>query len=302
MKKIFAFAITSLIASYVQAQTAFKQIGLSIEGGTTGLGINISYPVVTDHLIISAGYNFPEFGYKQNVEVGTEYVNEQINNVKEIISLYNSVAPQQGLSPINGQIQNINKISADVDAKLNFGNFKIMLQYYPTTQSSFYLTAGVFIGNGEMGSIIGDLDKEAWATYKQAIEINNLLPKEPISVLGHRIGRYEGLDEAVRFSVGDQTFQIRPEDEGHIETKVLVKKVKPYVGLGFGNSVPQRHRVGFQMEIGAYYQGKPTFVSDQEVPYDNKATFQKDISDIKDMVQKLTWYPQLTFRITGRIF
>ena len=284
------------------AQEAFEHMGASVELGTTGLGINISLPVVTDHLIISAGYNFPSISINKSIDVGNGYVNQQIDKVKEAISLYNQAAPLLSLKPIEGSVERISKLDAEAKAKVNCGNFKLMLQYYPTTQSSFYISAGAFIGNGEMGSISGQISQDVWDIYKQAVAINNLLPKTPIEVGGKHIGYVKEIDEAVRFNIGERTFHIRPEDNGHIGAQLKVQKVKPYIGVGFGSSVPIKRRVGFQMEIGAYYQGKPTLESAQEVPYDIEAMWQDDLADIKDMVEKITWYPQLTFRITGRLF
>ncbi len=318
MKKLLSLiTVAALTFSTAQAQIAFRQLGASVEVGTTGIGVNLSYPVVSDHLIVSAGYNFPSFAYTKNIEVGSQYVNKHIEQVKEVAGLYDKGVDiinqfsQKQLPHIGDDVRKIDKITADVKAKVNFGNFKLMLQYYPTTQNSFYLAAGVFIGNGEMATLTGQIDDQVWSIYEKAVEANRELGKIPpaiaedIKTLLHLDGDLrpvKNLEEAIRFNIGDQTFQIRPEDNGHIEAQLKVNKVKPYLGIGFGNSIPQRHRCGFQMEIGAYYQSKPKLVSTQEVPYDIEAIWQKDLADVKDIIQKFSWYPQLTFRFTGKIF
>lgn len=274
---LFLAAAMTLTAAH--AQEAFKELGASLELGTTGIGVNLSLPVVTDHLVVSVGYNFPSFSYSKDVNVGNGYVNKQIQKVID-------AAPDKG-------IKLIDRLGADVEAKLNFSNFKVMLQYYPTTQSSFYVAAGAFFGGGEMINLSGQVDANAWKTYEEAVAINNTLPAEK---------RSADLNNAMCFNIGDQTFLIRPEDKGHIEAKFKTNSVKPYVGIGFGNSIPQKNRCGFQMELGAYYQGSPALESAQEIPYDIEAIWQKDLADTKDMIKKFAWYPQLTFRITGRLF
>lgn len=315
MKKLLTIVAATLAVS-AQAQQAFKQFGLSAEVGTTGIGVNISVPLVTDHLVFSAGYNFPTFKYSQNATIDNAYVNTQIGRVKEMaglydqaIDLYNSLTSKQ-LPHISDDVNKVEKLSADVDAKMNFGNFKLTLQYYPTTQSSFYLTAGVFIGNGSMIDVDGQIDKNIWSVYKKAVEANNELKRIPSDVysviqdfVGDRLNPVKELDTAIRFNAGDKTFIVRPEDEGHFEAKLKVQKVKPYVGIGFGNSVPQRHRFSFQMELGAYYQGKPTLEGPQiSDTFDPSAFSQKDLTDAMDIIEYFAWYPQITFRFTGRIF
>lgn len=310
MKKLISLIAISLIAtSSVFAQKAFKQLGVSLEAGTTGLGINVSLPLVTDHLILSAGYNFPTFTYSEKINVGNEYVNKYIGPVSEAVSTYKKIASDFGLKdPFTYDVEKIQDLNANVDAKVDFGNFKLMLQYYPSTVSNFYLTAGVFIGSGTFGTLSGDIDPRAWELYKNAITANNEIGKLPAFILtdlSELLGTdlpVKNIEDAITFNVGDQSFRIRPEDNGHIKADLKVNKVKPYVGFGFGNAVPQNHRCGFQMEVGAYYQSKPMLVSSQEIPYDIEAIWQKDLADTKDIIQKFSWYPQITFRITGRIF
>lgn len=310
MKKLISLIVISLIAtSAVFAQKAFKQLGVSFEAGTTGLGFNVSYPLVTDRLIVSAGYNFPSFSYSKNINVGNKYVNNYIAPVSDAVKLYKEVAKDFDIEydPFTYDVEKIDDLSAKVNAKVDFGNFKLTLQYYPAA-SNFYLTAGVFISNGTFGTLTGDIDQRAWQLYENAITANNEIGKLPEFILKdlrdhlHIDLPVKEIEEAITFNIGEQSFRIRPEDKGHIDAELKVNKVKPYVGFGFGNAIPQQHRCGFQMEVGAYYQGKPMLVSRQEIPYDIEAIWQKDLADAKDIVQKFTWYPQITFRFTGRIF
>ena len=283
MKRIFSLIVAAVtIMAAANAQVAFVHLGASVEAGTTGAGINFSFPVVTDHIIISAGYNFPSFTYSKSIDVGTGHVNDYIKQVQ-------AVAPDKDL-------QLVNKLNATMDAKINFGNFKLMAQYYPTTESNFYFAAGVFIGKGEMITIEGKVNDDAWKKYTDAVAANNQLPAA---------NRVQDLDRAISFYIDDfRTYQIRPQDNGRFEGKMTVSKVKPYFGIGFGSSVPMDKRVGFQMEIGAYYQGKPKFESKQEASFtdDGIDIYQKDLNDAITMIEKFSIYPQITFRITGRIF
>lgn len=314
MRKLVSLLVVSAVAtSAAFAQKAFKQLGISLEAGTTGAGVNISYPLVTDHLIFSVGYNFPSFTYKTDFDINSNQINEKINSANGMINRYNKVitdypeeASKRGLSKIE-TIETLENIKADIDAKINFGNFKAMIEYYPTTKSNFHFTAGVLIGNAEWMNISAQADQKAWSTYLKAIEQNNkVVPMDANSIApGYPdtdVAPVRDLDKSAKFNINGQTFLLDKDSKGHMDAKLTVNKVKPYLGIGFGNSIPEKHRCGFQMEIGAYYQGKATIESINEVSYDPSAYSAKSVDDFFNTVQKFSWYPQLTFRLTGRIF
>lgn len=337
MKKVFALFAASLLGlSSLSAQEAFKHLGASLELGTTGVGVNISYPVITDHLVISVGYNFPSVTIKSGFDLNGQPINNSINAANEAIGRYNNmvnnfdnlindysflkdqIPPGMKMTPID-RISNIEQLHADVDAKLNFGNFKVMAEYYPTSKSYFHFTVGFMIGNGVWMDVDANVEEKAWNTYLKAIEQNKSIPTLKKGALTENITPpypgfpmpvfpstdiqpVEGLETAAKVNIYNETYCVKPESNGHINTKLTIQKIKPYIGLGFGSSVPTKRRFGFQMEIGAYYQSKPTFESDAIVKYDENAFNSKTIDDIVDNLVRIRWYPQLTFRFTGRIF
>ena len=121
----------------------------------------------------------------------------------------------------------------------------------------------------------------------KAIEINDKqLPSEY---------RVSNLEDVVKFSIDDRTFQFKPNSNGKVDLDVNINKVRPY--LGFGRPVPKK-RVGFQFELGAWFHAKPEIVSDSEVSYDPSAD---GVSDVVKVMNKIQFWPQMTFRLTGRI-
>ena len=132
MKKLFTLALAALMAcGAAQAQKAFRQVGVSLEAGTTGVGANLSLPVVSNHLILTVGYNFPSFGLNRSLELNSGSISQQMQQAIGKIDEYNQFvnADEQraqllGLTPISttGLQQSINSLNADIEAKLNFGN------------------------------------------------------------------------------------------------------------------------------------------------------------------------------------
>lgn len=372
MRKAIALSLATLLTcGAVQAQDAFKHLGMSVEAGTTGLGVNLSYPVVTNHLILSVGYNFPSFSINKSVDLNPSYVNGRVDMVNSMIKEFNTGVEKNNANVKNMEtlglqcatmtplaaIDKLESMQGDIEAKVNFGNWKVMLEFYPTLKSYFHITAGVMIGNEEWMTVTGTVDPTTWGIYRQclaasdhalstveqykgsldannakidsyneqiiqynaqvdeynkAVDEYNKLPgvdpkekKEKLGKISHLpdITLRDAIDDAAAVTVGDHTYVLDRNSNGRIDVAMKIKKVKPYIGVGFGSSVPTKHRMGFQMEIGAYYQGKPIIESLQQNDGFTGSTYSdKMLNEIVNTITRFEWYPQFTMRWTGRLF
>lgn len=287
-----AFASSSALAQSTENKNmeAFRNLGVGVEVGLMGASVQVSMPVVSNHLVVVLGYNFPNVSVNADFDISSGDICRKIDELNGNINNYN--AQTSGI-PGHQKIDNLsypNKdIAVDVDAKFNLGAAKVLLEYYPSAKHSFHITAGMFVGQSEFVKINGTADREWWQTYMHAIDINNnQLPEQY---------RINNLENVVRFSIDDRTFQVSPDSDGKIEFAAKTNTVKPYLGIGFGRAIP-KHRVGFQFELGAWMHGKPELVSSSEVAYDPSAD---GVSDIMKTVNKIQFWPQMTFRLTGRI-
>ncbi len=50
-----------------------------------------------------------------------------------------------------------------------------------------------------------------------------------------------------------------PERLGNIEFVAKGNKIAPYIGIGFGNSVP-KYKLGLGIDLGLFYQNRPNFI------------------------------------------
>ena len=296
MKRLFTTAaLSAMAASCAFAQSynnmeAFRNVGVGIEAGLMGAGFEVSMPVVTDHLVLVLGYNLPNIKVNTDFEVSSSDIRQKINEMNTNINNYNALA--SGM-PNYSRIDNLDypdkDITVDVDAKVKLGAFKCMLEYYPSAENSFHITVGMLIGQDNFVNLKGTADAEWWQTYMKAIEINDKqLPSEY---------RVSNLEDVVKFSIDDRTFQLKPNSNGKVDLDVNINKVRPYLGFGFGRPIPKK-RVGFQFELGAWFHGKPEIVSDSEVSYDPSAD---GVSDVVKVMNNIQFWPQMTFRLTGRI-
>ncbi|MDE6569487.1 MAG: hypothetical protein K2K43_02550, partial [Alistipes sp.] len=69
----------------------------------------------------------------------------------------------------------------------------------------------------------------------------------------------------------------------------------PYVGLGFGRPIPRR-RVGFRVELGALFHGRPKVVSDNLLEENLN-----ELNDVNKFLKNFNVYPQLNFQVTVRL-
>lgn len=166
------------------------------------------------------------------------------------------------------------KISGDLKRTM----MDVKLSVYPFGgNSTFFVAGGFSFGSEKLATLNGHSDavQEACRTYPQYKDlILNSISAE--------------LDK----------YNVKFDENGDVNGDVRVKKVRPYVGLGFGRLIP-KNRVGFRFELGCQFMGKmKVYQNDTEVKI-NEMT--KGDDDLSKIIDKLTVYPVLKFTLTGRI-
>ena len=160
-------------------------------------------------------------------------------------------------------------VSASYKAQAEFARttFDLAFDFYPI--SNLFITAGLSFGGEKVGKIKGNVNSSS-AAVTEALS-NNYVD----------VGEYKV-----------------PVKDGKIDAGIAVNKVRPYVGLGYGRAVP-KGRVACRVELGVQFHGTPKPVSDFGAV---TKTGEKGDDDISKVIDKLTVYPVLKFRIAGRIF
>lgn len=270
-----------------RAQEAFNSLSFGLEIGTTGVGVQLAMPLVTDHLVMAAGFNAPFMTYAFSRSVSSEACNASVGRVN---SMLESI----------GAAERVDYVLPDAELHfrpvLNLSTAKLMLEYYPFRKSSFHFTAGAYFGMGDnFMSLTATADRNFWAAFSAV--------KDEIDALNAKYGETPGYSagslEPLRFSAGNRTFAVVDKDgSGYSDAALQVAKVRPYFGIGFGRSVPGS-RFGFQFDLGVWYHGVPELSSACEVGYSPEATSIIDDLSVLDM---LVLYPQLSLRLIYKIF
>lgn len=285
-KNLFVLALFVAFPVMSGAQQAFQSLGFGIEVGTTGAGVELSFPIVTNHIVIKGGFNAPSVSYPFSSSVDAGSLNSAIDDVN--LQLQN-IGSDERIST------RFSDVMLTARPTVNLSTAKAMLEYYPFKKSSFHFTVGAYFGlSDDFITVNATTDKQFWGDFESLQQEVDALNEKYQDAPGYTPVTIDEL----RFSAGERTFEIREKDgAGHIDAAISIAKVRPYVGLGFGRSVPNG-RVGFQLDLGAWYHGTPSLESSNEVTFDPSAeSLVKDIS----LLDKLSWYPQISFRLTFRI-
>ena len=292
MKKLFFFASVLLLSAGVShSQEAFKHLSIGLEAATTGAGIELALPIVSDHLVFTAGYNFG------NVKATASSNTLDISDLSHKINQYIEDANHY-LSLIPGESNRLTPLprTTNVDGKgaINLGTFKAVIEYYPAKKSNFHINAGVYIGNADVLTLDASCH-DFWNAYSE----NRSIATEMMSTYPE-FASYVGQIPELKTTINGRTLQIK--EPGNINLGLKVAKVRPYLGLGFGRSIPDTH-FGFQFDLGVIYTGKWVISSANEVGRSNENSINNDdIQKIIDLANKICIYPQLSFRLIYRIF
>ena len=256
MKKLFIFTLlTAVISVNVKAQgyfseNMFNHIAVGVTAGTPGFGFDVA-TTVGNHFQLRAGYSaMPEIKVSTNLDT---YFRDYYSAERNIEEKY------------------------DFEGKLDLGNFKLLVDYFPFTGSSFHITAGAYIGGSK---IVKFYNKDA-GSLMAITNYNNSVGD------GQQIG----------LSLGD--YLLKPNNEGNVDASIKVSGFKPYIGTGFGRAVPKKNRVGVMIEFGCQFWGSPKVYA-----FDDKLESEDIGSDDGEAIKilsKITVYPVINLRICGKI-
>jgi hypothetical protein len=271
MKKILLICGVMLLGSnYASAQSdsnLFNHLGIGVGIGTTGITLDAS-TTVGHYVGIRAGVDLvPGVKYSTDLDIESSAADRQA------AQLAGYTIPE--------------KIS--VEGKLSMTTGHVLVDVFPFRSSSFRLTAGAYFGGSKIVNVYNKDDKD----LADIVSYNATVPS------------YGGVLSPIGVQLGDYFLSpYSTADGGRVEANIKVSSFRPYLGLGFGRSVPQKSRVTCQFDMGVQFWGTPKVYmvgANGEDELTKKDANGKDGGFIKTL-SKITAYPCLSFRIVGRIF
>lgn len=116
----------------------------------------------------------------------------------------------------------------------------------------------------------------------------------------------EGTPTGGTYTIGNNTYTA--SQLGSLQGEIKIgNSVAPYVGLGYGNVVSEKHRVTFLFDLGAIYGGTPDVelraVCGSAAPPGSplcnqiQADTQAEVQELKNEASTVEWYPVINIGI-----
>lgn len=285
MKKYFLFLISLCSFTMVSAQDnmeAFRHLSVGAEAGLHGFGVEVAVPV-QKHFVLKAGYNWVPGGDLFNTDINI--------NTSGLKSAQEELEQLPGVSFTN-RFKDESTVNAGV--RMGIHNYKVMLNWYPFTNGRLYVAGGAYYSTKDenMLELSGQTTQNDWAALN---ELNDKAEELPGG---------KKYDMEVEF--GSQKYAISEKDGcGYMEAGFKIDPLKYYLGIGLGRCVPNRF-MGLQFEVGALiYHNAVLTCQGQTVESIGDAlegSLSSDAKEIVEYVDKYPIYPQLTLRLSFRLF
>ncbi len=244
----------------------FNHLSVGINTGLSGTGIDVTMPV---HRLITV-----RTGYS-GLHIG-EYKFKSINTAEEL----------SGTALVEDDAVRRAQMSDKIElaAKPNFWNVFLLAEIHPFTNDSFHFTAGLYFGsknflhfrNTNEGALDFLYDANCKVTdYNRAFATN-------FSPVGIKFGDYV----------------FTADENGNIDVMMKTNVVKPYLGVGVGKHIAEKHRLSFALDLGLIFWGSPKFVLNNGVEI-------KSSSKEAGITQVFSWLkacPSLQFKVAYKIF
>ena len=266
MKKLMMVAVILLTSvGSVMAQKEYKRgflnhVGINVGAGTEGISVGLAAPV-TSFFEVEAGVNvMPSFKLSGDLDVD--------GNTSSLPQVPNVQYPHEATIHAEGSFDRT--------------TFNVKANLYPFGGGTkFFIAAGLSIGGEKIAEVNGSCDKLR--------EISQKLPTQELK---------DQLRQAVTANLGG--YKLELDENYNVQGDIRCKKVRPYLGLGFGRLVP-KNRIGCRFELGCQFMGKlKVYQNDTEIDI-NKALEDAGEDDLSKFVKDLKVYPVLKFSLTGRI-
>lgn len=266
MKKLMMMAVILLAGvGSVMAQSDYKRgifnhVGLNVGAGTEGISVGVAAPV-TNFLEVEAGVNImPSFKLSGDLDVDV--------NISSLPQVPNVQYPHEATIHAEGSFDRT--------------TFNVKANLYPFGGGTkFFIAAGLSIGGEKIAEVSGSCD--------ELRDFSQSLPTQELK---------DQFRQAVSANLAGYNLQF--DENYNVQGDIRCKKVRPYLGLGFGRLVPKT-RLGMRLELGCQFMDKlKVYQNDTEIDV-NKALEDAGEDDLSKFVKDLKVYPVLKFSLTGRI-
>lgn len=284
MRKLFLTLFAALTAacslSAQENMVAFRHLSIGAEAGLHGFGVEVALPI-QKHFVLKAGYNWAPEGDLFNTDIFLD--------TKDLRQAQEDYSSQSGYE-FQNRFADESIITSGV--RMGLANYKAMINWYPFSSGRFYFAGGVYYTpdadrNDPFISLSGNTTDNDWAALQELNE------KDP------------GQKREMALEIAGKPYPVIEKDgKGYMKSEFRIDPLKYYVGMGLGRCIPDRF-MGLQLEMGAMiYHNAVLYCQDMEVNTITEAAngLGDDTREILEYVDKYPIYPQVTLRLSLRLF
>lgn len=242
-----------------------NHLSLGLQSGLGGTGLDVAMPV---HRIVTL-----RAGFVGNAIGDINF--KAINTASQITQT--QLVEDDAIK----RSQMIDKVELAI--KPRFFNAFVMAEVHPFP-TPFYFAAGIFAGT------------RTFLHFRNTNEGS----LQPLYDANQKVQDYNTLFHTnyppVGLKFGDYVFTA--DENYNIDVKMKTWAVKPYLGIGFGQSMARNHRLSVAVDAGLMFWGSPQFVL-------NNGTVIKSTSKEAGITHFISWfsaYPMIQIRLAYKFF
>lgn len=295
MKRLLIVICASSLVISAGAQTKSEQanipanaFNLGFEASTTGLGIDISVPVIKNLVKFNVGFNaFVAPAYSGTFDMTA---NRSATQVAET----NTRLAGTGMH-ISSPVPTAGTI--DATAVATSKSVKGVFEIFPFKGKGFHVDAGVHFGlSSSILDMDGCVDDKFWSEYRalhsEIDAINQKLPADQKVIV-----------DGAAFNLMGKSYA--PSDEagqGWMHAQLcMVSRIRPYVGIGGDKYFGESQRFGMQFNAGMLFS-KYSIASVNEITYNSEyRDLGKGAEKYLDMFANASAFPVLSIKLLYRI-
>lgn len=317
MKKTFAALLClTLGSSMMCAQTnsfeyqflekkngPFNKLDVALTLGTTGVGIDVASPI-TDFMQVRAGFTYmPKFEYKMDfpIEVGEGSREEQQNRFERLSGMLEQFTGHA----INDRV--------DMVGEPSFGNFKLLVDFFPLNDKRWHVTAGFYAGPSKIGKAYNTTADMPTlfavsmynSMYDKAANDEPILEMGNFSIWGDQLLEYGRMGIPMGQKADGTTYRMEPDGNSMVSAKMKVNRFRPYLGFGYGTSMMNnnsKYNISFDCGV-LFWGGTPSVLTHDgtDLVKDVKNVPGK-VGDYVDLAKQFKVFPVVEVRISRRLF
>jgi hypothetical protein len=309
MKKLFILGCMMLGLTASAQVPLIEHVGGSVGVGTTGITVDVAARV-TSYFGIRAGVDImPQIKINKDLNLGVDDKSLSIQQMSAYIDQLNQYLPaadqiDKSILP-NGELPR----NLDIQGKLSNTTGHVLIDVYPFGPvNGFHATIGAYFGGKKVVKVY-NREAGALAVVNQWNNAMRTAQNNPTGSLNTQVVQPYGL-KMIGAELGDYFITPDPAENGDVEASIQVSGFRPYIGLGFGRCVPNMP-LGYQVDFGVQFWNTPkiyapsyakstdSFIGESQL---DESKVGGDASGVIKTITKISVYPSITIRLTGKFF